>query len=69
MLSTFLTGTPAENRPLGRPWHRWEDNIGMDHKEMGINTRNWVDLTKNRDYWRVLVNAAVNHGVSYKAIT
>jgi hypothetical protein len=23
-------------RPLGRPRHRWEDNIKMDLKEMGI---------------------------------
>ena len=41
------------------PRHRWEDNIRMDHKEMGINTRNWVDSAKDMDYWRVLVNAAL----------
>ena len=29
--STFkiLTGTPIGKRPLGRPRHRWEDNIRM----------------------------------------
>ena len=32
----------------------------MDLKEIGINTRNWVDLTQDRDYWRALVNAALN---------
>ena len=26
--------------PLGRPRHRWQDNIKMDLKEVGINTRN-----------------------------
>ena len=36
--------------PLGRPRHRWEDNIRMDRNEMGIKTRNWVDLTQDRDY-------------------
>ena len=32
----------------------------MDLKEIGINTRNWVDLPQDRDYWRVLVNAALD---------
>jgi hypothetical protein len=36
----MLTGTPTGKRPLGRPKHRWEDNIRMDLKEIGINTRN-----------------------------
>ena len=35
-----LTGTPAGKRPLGRPRRRWEDNIRIDLKEIGINTRN-----------------------------
>ena len=55
-----LTGRPAGKRPLGRPRRRWEDNIRMDFKEMGINTRNWVDSAKDMDYWRTLVNAALN---------
>jgi hypothetical protein len=25
-----LGGKPEEKRPLGRPRHRWEDNIKMD---------------------------------------
>ena len=32
----------------------------MGLKEIGINTRNWVDLAQDRDYWRVFVNAALN---------
>ena len=36
----ILTGTPTGKRPLGIPRHRWEDNIRMDLKEIGINTRN-----------------------------
>ena len=39
----ILTGTTARKRHLGRPRHRWEDNIKMDLKEIGINTKNWVD--------------------------
>jgi hypothetical protein len=26
----FLVGKPERKIPLGRPWHRWEDNIKMD---------------------------------------
>ena len=43
---------------------RWENNARMDLKEMGINMRNWVDTAQDRDYWRVLVNAALNLRVS-----
>ena len=32
----------------------------MDLIEIGINTRNWVDLAWDRDYWRALVNAPLN---------
>ena len=56
ILSVKSTG----KRSLGRPRRRWEDNIRMDLKEIGNNTRNWVDLTQDRDYWRALVNAALN---------
>jgi hypothetical protein len=28
----ILTGTSAGKRPLGRPRHRWDDNIRMDLK-------------------------------------
>ena len=52
--------TLAGKKPLGRPRRRWEDNIRMDLKEIGINTRNWVDSAQDRDYWRALVNAALN---------
>ena len=53
------TGNSTE-RPLGRPRRRWEDNIRMDLKEKGTNTRNWVDSAQDRDYWRALLNAAFN---------
>ena len=56
----ILTGTSAGKRPLGRPRRRWEDNIRMDLKEIGINAKNWADSTQDRDYCRVLVNVAFN---------
>ena len=47
-------------RPSGRPRQRWEDNIRMELKEMGINVKNCVDSVQNSDYWRAPVNAALN---------
>ena len=56
---------PIGKRPLGRPRGRWEDNIRMDLKVVGINGRNWVDSAQDRDYWRALVNVALNLRVPY----
>ena len=56
----ILIGTLTGKRPSGRPRRRWEDNIRIDLKEIGINMRNWVDSAKNRDYWRALVNVVFN---------
>ena len=36
----ILTGKPRGRRPLGRLRRRWEVNIRMYFKEIGINTRN-----------------------------
>ena len=60
MLSKISTGTSAGKRPLGRPRRRWEENVRMDLKEVGINKRNWDDSAQDKDYWRALVNAALN---------
>ena len=56
----ILTGKPTGKRPLGRPRCRGEDNIRMDLEEIGINAGNWVDSAQDRDYWRALVNVALN---------
>ena len=56
----ILTGKPTGKRPLGRPRRRWEDNIRMDLEEIGTNAGNWVDSAQVRNYWRALVNAALN---------
>ena len=46
----IVTGKPTGKRILRRPKFRWEDNIRMDLKEIGINAGNWVDSAPNRDY-------------------
>ena len=47
-------------KPLRRPRRRWKDNIRMDLEEIGISAGNWVDSAQDRNYWRALVNAALN---------
>ena len=32
----------------------------MDGKEIGVNTRDWIDSGQDRDYWRVILNATLN---------
>ena len=31
----ILAGKPEEERPLGKPRHKWEDTIKMDLQEVG----------------------------------
>ena len=56
----ILTGTPTGKRPLRRHRCKWEVIIRMELKEMGINMRNWVDSSQDRNYWRALVNVALS---------
>jgi len=46
-------------RPLGRPKHRWEDNIKLDLQEVRCGGMDWIDLAQDRDRWRALVNAVM----------
>jgi len=54
-----LVGKPEGKRPLGRPRHRWEDNINMDLREVG-GRGDWMELAQDRDRWRALVNTVMN---------
>jgi hypothetical protein len=55
-----LVGRPEGKRPLGRPRRRWEDNIGLDLREIGIDGANWIRLAQDRVQCRAFVNTAVN---------
>jgi hypothetical protein len=44
-----LVGKPEGKRPLGRPRHRWEDNMKMDLKEVGGSCGDWMELAQDRD--------------------
>jgi hypothetical protein len=55
----IFTDKPTGKRPVERPRSRWKDNIRMNLKEIGIDTRNWTDLAPDKGYWRALVNEAL----------
>jgi len=52
-------GKPEGKRPLGRPRHRWEDNIKMNLQEVGCGGMDWIKLALDRDRWQALVNAVM----------
>jgi hypothetical protein len=56
----ILVGKPIGKRPLGRPRHRWEDNIKPDLTEIGIYVANWIKLAQDRVQWRAFVNTVMN---------
>ena len=56
----ILTVKPTGKRSLGRLKRRWKDNIRMDLKAKCFSTSIFVDSVQDKDYWRVLVNAALN---------
>jgi len=58
-----LVGKPEGNRPLGRPWHNWEDNINMDLQEVVCGGMDWIELAQDRDRWQALVNMVMNFWV------
>jgi hypothetical protein len=46
-----LVGRPGGKRPLGRPRRRWEDNVKLDLREIGMDGANWVRLAQDRVQW------------------
>ena len=55
-----LLGKLEVKRPLGRPRHRWDDNIKMDLLEMGCGGMDWIELVQDRDRWQALGTAVMN---------
>ena len=54
---------PEGKRPLGRPRHRWKDNIKMDLEEVGRGCGDWMELAQDTTRWRALVSTVTNFRV------
>jgi hypothetical protein len=44
-------------RPFRRHRHRWEGNIKVGLQQLGRRSINWIDLPRDRDSCRALMNA------------
>jgi hypothetical protein len=64
---SILVGKSEGKRPLRRPWHRREDNIRMDVREMGWEGVDWIHLVQERGQWRDLVKTVMIFWVPQKA--
>jgi hypothetical protein len=59
-------GKLERKTPLGRPRRRWEDNIKMDLREIGIDGANWIRLAQDRVQWRAFVKTVMKFRVLYR---
>jgi hypothetical protein len=51
-----LVGKRDKKRPLGRRWHRRENNIKIDIQEIKLGVM-WIDLAQDREKWRTCDHA------------
>ena len=62
----ILIGKSTGIRLLRRPRDKWDDNIRMNFKQIGVNTRNWVDSAHDRDCECGIESpGSISHGVSW----
>jgi hypothetical protein len=59
-----FVGRPERKRSLGRPRRKWEYNIKIDLREIGIDGANWIRLAWDRVQWRTFLNTVMNLWVS-----
>jgi hypothetical protein len=55
-----LVGRPEGKRPLERPRCRRKYNIKVDLQAVGWGGMDWIDLARDRNWWRALVNEVMN---------
>jgi hypothetical protein len=56
----IVVGEPEGKGPLGRPRRRWVDAIKMVFREIGWDGMDWINLARDKDQWRAIVNTVMN---------
>ena len=56
----ILVGKPEGMRSLGRPTRKWEDNIKISLQKVGYESMEWIDVARDRDRCRAIVNAVIS---------
>jgi hypothetical protein len=62
-----LVGRPVGKRPLRGPRYRWEYNIKMDLRDIGIDEANWILLAQDRVHWWAFVSMVKKQSVVLQA--
>jgi hypothetical protein len=52
-------GKPEGKSPLGRPGRRWEDDIGIDFREIGEGGVDWIHMAQGRVVVRIIMDLRV----------
>jgi hypothetical protein len=60
MRATFLFESLKGRDYFGRPWRRWDDNIKMDLRDMGLEGVDWIHLARDWDSWWASVDTVMN---------
>jgi hypothetical protein len=56
----LVVGRLERKRPVRRSRHRWDDNIKMELRDVGIVGVNWIQLAQDRVRWRAVVSTVKN---------
>jgi hypothetical protein len=59
-----MFGKPEGKTILGRPRRKWDDVIEIVRKEIDWEVLRWINLSKDRDRGRLLLNTVINLQVS-----
>ena len=55
----ILVGKPEGKKPLGLSRRKWENNIKINLKELEWDSVDWINLARDRENRRELVNMVI----------
>lgn len=55
-----MEASAKRKRLAVRPIRRWENNIKMNRRELGVGDMDWLYLIQDRSHWRVVVDTVMN---------